>query len=134
MGPQKRNFPNEREKPVRPEQKQTLSSPTIHQPQPLLSAVEARRRRTEAASAERPQERVTRRPRGRDDEDVRSPLERLLAPRGAGLGDGIRHKNVREDDEIARRESRRCVLHVKHSRRDIYVLILGSCAHKIKSY
>ena len=33
--------------------KTLLPSPTIHQPQPL-SAVEARRRRTEGASAERP--------------------------------------------------------------------------------
>ena len=82
-----------------------LSSPTIHQPQPL-SAVEARRRRTEGASAERPQEmrRGVDRARGRDDEDVRAAPERLLAARGAGLGDGIRHKNVREDDEVAGRQ------------------------------
>ena len=82
---------------------QILSSPPIHQPQPL-SAAEASRRWTEGASAERPQERVSRRPRGRDDEDVRPAPERLLAARGAGLGDGIRHKNVREDNEFSGRQ------------------------------
>ena len=84
--------------------KTLLPSPTIHQPQPPLSAVEARRRRTEGASAERPQERVSRRPRGCDNEYLRPAPERFLAARGAGLGDWIRHKNVREDDEVSVRQ------------------------------
>ena len=40
---------------------------------------------------------------------------------------------LREDDEIARRGSRRCVLHIKDLRRDIYVLILGGCSHEVQS-
>ena len=91
---------------------QILSSPPIHQPQPL-SAAEASRRWTEGASAERPQERVSRRPRGRDDEDVRPAPDGLLAARGAGLGDGIRDEDVRDYDKIARRQGRGFIFDVE---------------------
>ena len=72
-----------------------------HHPPTHIPVREARRRRTERAPAERPRERVTRRPLRGHDEDVRAAAERLLAARGAGAGDGIRDKNVREDDEVS---------------------------------
>ena len=51
-----------------------------------------------------PQERVTRRPRGRDDGDVRAGA-RLSQRAARASGDGICHKNVREND-IGRRAAR----------------------------